>query len=141
MSEARITEEQMVMLVRNALLVAGHEMGVDGDHWPVIKSTIHSIMKDWENLKIERNVQAEMRLHIYDQLDEMDQILVTCSAEVQADTGPKLKQLREIYDAYFDTVDAENLAVDENKIPAHVKRAQAIIMTLEDDDVVVAGRR
>ena len=41
----------MVSLVRNALLVAGHEMGANGDHWPVIKSTIHSIMKDWEDLK------------------------------------------------------------------------------------------
>ena len=75
-----------------------------------------------------------MRAHIYDQLDEMDRILLTCSEEAQADTGPKLKELRNIYDAYFDTVDIKNFSVDEEKIPAHVKRAHAIIMTLEDDD-------
>ena len=65
-------EEQMVHLVRNALLVAGHEMGKDGDHWPVVKSTIHSLMKDWEDLKVERNVHAELKKHVYAQLDEME---------------------------------------------------------------------
>jgi len=44
-------EEQMVHLMRNALLVAGHEMGADGDHWPVVKATIHSLMKDWEDFE------------------------------------------------------------------------------------------
>ena len=128
----RITEDQLVGLVRNALLVAGTEMGEAGDHWPVIKSTIYSIMKDWEDLKIERNVKAEMRTHIYADLDELDRLLRTCSEEAQAHSAPKLKKVREIYDAYFDDVDPANVSIDENDIPVHVKRAQAIIQTLED---------
>ena len=56
-----MTEEKMVTLVRNALLAAGHEMGKNGDHWPVIKSTIEKVMKDWENLKIERDITAELK--------------------------------------------------------------------------------
>ena len=35
-----MTDDQAVNLVRNSLLVAGQEMGHDGDHWPVIKSTV-----------------------------------------------------------------------------------------------------
>jgi hypothetical protein len=131
-TEMHLTEEQMMSLVRNALLVAGHEMGETGDHWPVINSTIHSVMKDWEDLKIERNVHAEMRKHVYEQLDEMDRVLLTCPEDLQADTASKLKGLREIYDAYFEKVHARNLSIEEEDIPAHVKRAQAIIRTLEE---------
>ena len=132
MSEIRITEEQMVSLVRNALLIAGQEMGADGDHWPVVKSTVHSIMKDWEELKVKRNVHAEMRTQIYAQLDDMDRILLTCSAEAQEDSAPKMKEIREIYDAYFEEIDRKNLSVDPEDLPPHVKRAEAIIKTLED---------
>ncbi len=64
MTAQATTETQMVGLVRNALLVAGQEMGADGDHWPVINSTIHSIAKDWENLQIERNVHTELKTHL-----------------------------------------------------------------------------
>lgn len=134
MSAIKINEEQMVKLVRNALLVAGNEMGEEGDHWPVVNSTIHSIMKDWEELKIERNVHAEMRTHLYEQLDRMDEIIVSCPDEVKADAEPKLRKLREIYDAYFSMVAPKDICINEDDMPVHVKRAEAIIMTLENDD-------
>jgi hypothetical protein len=129
-----LTEERVISLVRNALLVAGHEMGATGDHWPVIKSTIHGLMKDWEELKIERNVYAEMREHIYAQLDEMDRALLTYSEEVQAHTGPKLKELREIYDACFEAANDDANILPDEELPVHVKRTREIILTLEGDD-------
>ena len=128
----KFTDAQMVNLVRNALLVAGEELGENGDHWPVIKSTIHSIMKDWEDVQIERNVQAEMKKHLYAQLAEMERLLPTCPPDVQTDAAPKIKELREIYDAYFTPVAQDNY--DESEIPAHIKRARAIIHTMEVDD-------
>ena len=131
MAESTITEEQMVSLVRKALLVAGKEMGEEGDHWPVVKAAIHGIMRDWEYLKIERNVHEELRVHVYAQLDEMDKILLTCPEDVRVDAEPNLKQLREIYDAYFASVDEGKISLSAEDLPAHVKSAQAIIMTLE----------
>jgi hypothetical protein len=130
----KLTEAQMVQLTRNALLVAGQEMGETGDHWPVIKSTIHSIMKDWEQLQIERNVHAELKIQLYEQLREMERILPTCTADVQADAAPKLKELREVYDAYFTDIDEDKLILDDAEVPQHVKRAKAIIETLEAED-------
>ncbi|MDX2028518.1 MAG: hypothetical protein SFW62_07775 [Alphaproteobacteria bacterium] len=133
MAARRMTEAQMVHLVRNALLVAGHEMGEEGDHWPVIKSTIESIMQDFGDLQTELNVHAEMKIHLYAQLEKMEKELVNCSAEVRADAEPKLRELRAVYDAYFAEVRDMDLYLGDDK-PLHVKRAEAIIKTLESDN-------
>lgn len=129
-----LTEARMVDLARNALLVAGTEMGTTGDHWPVINATIHSIMKDWEDLQTERAVHAEMKKHLYAQLDAMDRLLPTCAPEVQAEVAPQLRELRAIYDAFFAEADETKLTFDPADVPMHVKRAQAIIRTLEEED-------
>ena len=97
----QMTEEQKMMFLRNALVVAGQEMGDDGDHWPVIKSTVHAIMKTWEDVKTERNVDNEMKTHLYQQLQIMENGLGDCTADARKAIEPKLKELREVYDAYF----------------------------------------
>lgn len=133
MAARRMTEEQMAHLVRNALLVAGHEMGEEGDHWPVIKSTIQSIMQDFEALQTELNVHAEMKTHLYAQLEKMEKELASCSPEERAIAEPKLRELRAVYDAYFAEVKDMDLYLGDDK-PLHVKRAEAIIKTLEAKD-------
>lgn len=126
-----MTEEQMVGLVRNALLVAGYEMGKTGDHWPVINDTILKIAKDWEESKIQENVDAEMKIHLYEQLGIMENGMVECSPAVRAELTPVLKELREIYDSYFTSLDDSAVApIREEEIPVYVKRAEAIIATL-----------
>lgn len=134
MTAKHMTEAQAVNLVRNALLAAGHEMGKDGDHWPVIKSTIYSIVRDWEELQIERNVDAEMKIHLYEQLEDMERNIDSCPAETRADIAQKLKELREVYDAYFSNVDLKLAHIDAKDLPAHVRRAKVIMDTLEDDN-------
>jgi hypothetical protein len=130
-----LTEAQMVQLTRNALLVAGEEMGAEGDHWPVIDSTMRSLMKDWEALQIERAVNAEMKKHLYAQLEIMENALPGCAPDVQAEIGPQLKELREVYDAYFtDVANEDELVLEDIETPMHVKRAEAIIDTLESDN-------
>ncbi len=130
MDAKTLNEGQMINLVRNALLVAGHEMGEDGDHWPVIKSTIHQIMRDWENVQIERNTDAEMKIHLYQQLAIMERGLPDCAPDVQADLAPRLKELREIYDAYFSAVDEKVEDFSEQESPLYVQRAEAIVTAL-----------
>ncbi|MDP9127543.1 MAG: hypothetical protein M3N08_04685 [Pseudomonadota bacterium] len=134
MPQSTLTDDQMARLVRNALIVAGTEMGTEGDHWPVINATIHSVMKDWENLKIERRVHEEMRNHLYAQLDRMDEIVEASPESVRRDVAPKLKTLREIYDAHFAPTGLAPSALSDEETPAHVRRAQNIIQSMEDDD-------
>jgi hypothetical protein len=133
MTAKAMNEEQMVHLVRNALLVAGQEMG-DGDQWPVVKDTIHRVMKDWEYLKIERNVQSELKKHVYEQLNEMDRIYMTCTEAERAEVLPKLRELREIYDAYFAQPDLNHVSINDEEAPIHIKRAEHLILSLEGDD-------
>ncbi|MDR3450567.1 MAG: hypothetical protein P4M15_12640 [Alphaproteobacteria bacterium] len=126
-----MNEEQMVHLVRNALLVAGQEMG-NGDQWPVVKDTIYKIMKDWEDLKVERAVDVELKAHLYAQLDGMEASLPECSPEAAAQLIPKIKHLREVCDAYFSELNRNAVYADEDDQPEHVKRMRAIIQTLEE---------
>jgi len=136
-----MTESDMKNLVRNALMVAGHEMGEAGDHWPVIKNTIKDVMRDWEQLEIERTVHAEMKRHLYEQLVVMQEILESCKLEVKADVAPRLAELRDVYDAFFEDVKEdvlyladveEELYLAEEETPLHIQRAEAIIDTLEE---------
>lgn len=131
MKSKALSEEQMVHLVRNALLVAGQEMG-NGDQWPVVKDTIYKIMKDWENLKIERAVDAEMKTHLYEQIQEMEKGLEECDPATRADLEPHIKEWREICDAYFADVDENAVIYDEANEPEHIKRMRAIIDTMEE---------
>ena len=125
-----MTEMQLVGLVRNALLVAGTEMGESGDHWPVINDTIHSIAKDWEESRVQENVDAELKIHLYEQLGVMEKGLSDCSPSVQAELSPLLKELREACDAYFEPFDDKSAPIGDDEIPMHIKRAEAIIATL-----------
>jgi hypothetical protein len=129
-----LSDDEMVQLVRNALIVSGNGMGSAGDHWPVIKSTIRSIMKDWENLKIARAVHQEMKRHLHKQLEAMEQVLPECAPEVQANVRPKLKELREVYEAYFSDVNPDMVYIDEGHLPMHVLRAEVILDRLEIQD-------
>ena len=130
MTAKAMNEEQIVYMVRNALLVAGQEMG-DGDQWPVVKDTVYRVVKDWEDLKIERNVRDEMKKHVYTLLDQMDKQLLVSSEEDRRKDAPIIKELREIYDAYFEPLDMSQLSLSDEDTPIHVKRAERLILSLE----------
>ena len=138
----KMSETDMKKLVRNALMIAGQEMGETGEHWPVIKSTIKDVMHDWEQLEIERNVHAEMKTHLYKQLTVMKKILKTCKPEVHANVAPRLAELESVYDAFFEDVkedviyladEDDELYLSQEDTPLHIRRADAIIDTLEEE--------
>ncbi|MFA4993858.1 MAG: hypothetical protein WC521_00940 [Bdellovibrionales bacterium] len=127
-----MSEEKMVFLVRNALLVAGQEMG-RGDEWPVVKDTIYKIIKDWEDLKIERNVDEELKVHLYEQIEKMEAGLAECTPEAREVLEPKIKEWREVCDAFFADIDPKAVVYDKENEPEHIKRMKAILGTMEED--------
>lgn len=127
-------EEKLVERLRNALLVAGQELGAEGDHWPAIQSTIRQLSRDYEEVKIERDVDAELQLHLAEQINLIEKAIVGLPDEARAAIGKDIKELREIYDAYFTPVPQniiEEVAASE-EAPLHVRRAAAILSTLEE---------
>ena len=134
MAAQGMTEGQAVNLVRNALLAAGHEMGEDGDHWPVIKATIQSIMKDYEDWQIEQNVFAEVKKHYRAMIAELENLSKNCPAESKSKVEELVANLLDLHHACFSPVDRKHLYVAREHYVPHVKRAKAIIDTLEEDN-------
>lgn len=94
-------DDRMVHLARNAMLVAGMEMGKDGDHWPVIKANIHAMMRDYEQLKIERAVQEQLREHVGKIIGDYEKLLVTCDDKTKERMTPHVRKMRELHEAMF----------------------------------------
>lgn len=127
-------EEKLVFAARNALIIAGREMGAEGDHWPVIKATVNAIMKDWEELKVLRNVDEELKLHLGVLLEKLEHEVAHCAPEVRAQAAKELAEMQEVYEAYFSEIDKKAFDAAGMEMPPHVLRAEAIIDTLEADN-------
>lgn len=132
MTANHMSEAQAVNLVRNALLAAGVEMGKDGDHWPVIKATATSIMRDYENWCIEKNVFDEAKKHYKDMIMELQALSKNCTPESKPAINSAIAELLELYSACFTEVDVHNITITEEDDAPHIRRAEVIIKTLED---------
>lgn len=138
-----MSEADIKKLMRNTLMVAGQELGADGDHWPVVKQTITDLMRDWEELDMTRAANAEMATHLYSELAKMEAAIADCSPEDRAKAEPLLAELRETYDALFSPVeeilmDLTDEEEDEDEAPTekpiHIRRAEAIIDAMMEED-------
>lgn len=136
-----VVNDHTVHLARNALLVAGLEMGKEGDHWPVIKANIHALMHDYENLKIELAVQEQLREHLGQRLKEFEELLARSDDTFRTAMAPHVNKMREIYDAMFAPVGADSESIqateadeaDEGRY-ASWKSSAAIIRNLKEED-------
>lgn len=126
----------MVHMTRNALLVAGAEIGAEGDHWPVINSTIHDVMKDYVELQTERAVHTELKKHIAVELAEIDRIFPTLTPQQQSETKPYIQELRDVFAAVFSPMDEDALveSLEDVEVPAHIKRAEYLIQSLGEEN-------
>jgi len=132
-----VINDHTIHLARNALLVAGIEMGKEGDHWPVIKANIHALMRDYENLKIEMAVQEQLREHLGQKVKEFEELLERSDDAFRTAMSPHVNKMREIYDAMFSPVAAgseHTLAEEEEGRYTSWKSSAAIIRSLKEED-------
>jgi hypothetical protein len=98
-------------MARNALLSAGHELGEDGPHWPVIKSALASLARSYEALKIEEEVTERLRTHMQEALSNYEMLLDYFKDDVEPAVMKELQafvaELRDIYNARFETIEFE----------------------------------
>lgn len=127
-----LNEMQRVGLLRNALLVAGSEMGDNGDHWPVVNDCIHKIARDWEEHRLQRDADTEMKKQVYIQLSLMDDdITAERDPAIRAELKAKLLELHDLFDAYFCALDDKAaMPLNQDDIPDYIRRAEAIVETL-----------
>jgi len=127
-----ISEEQVIVEAREALLAAGHKMGETGDHWPVINDTISKMMKGWGDYCARKEHDEDMKPRLYEDLRNMEMDVEYCDPAVQPEIRAKLKELRELYDAYYTPLDpAASAPVREEELPDYAKRAVTILEMIE----------
>ncbi len=104
-------------MARNALLSAGHEMGTDGPHWPIIKLALSSLARSYEALKIEEEMTEQLRIHMKEALDNYETLLESFAADLDANVMAELRKfvadLRDIYTARFDDIDDKHELLNE----------------------------
>jgi hypothetical protein len=93
-------------------------------------------MKDLEDLKVERNVFAEVKKYYATMIEELVAIRNGSAEEIKGDMDDTIVELRAIYRACFDEVAEDDLYLSEEEVPEHIHRAAAILETLEEDDNV-----
>jgi hypothetical protein len=84
-----------------------------------------------EELKVEEAVDAEMKTHLYQQLEVMEHDLAKVDPEKRSKVATTLRKLRDVYDAYFTQCDYIPEIAEDFQYPIHVKRAAVILATLE----------
>ncbi len=133
-----VINDQTVNMTRNALLVAGLEMGKEGDHWPVIKANIHALMRDYEKLKIEKAVQEQLKEHLDQIIGDYEALLERSDDEFRNAMAPHVRGMREVYDAMFaptgrTETSYDILAEDEDRRYVPWKSSAVIIKSLTED--------
>jgi hypothetical protein len=100
----------------------------------VINSTIDSLMKDWESVEIEHNVQAELKANFLYTIEELKSIHKDSPDSFKPRIQTAIDQLQEIYDAAFAEADDSKTSIKPKDFPPYIARAEAILKTLEDDN-------
>jgi hypothetical protein len=103
----KVLDTNILHIARNALLVAGQEMGAEGDHWPVIKATVHGIAREYDQLQAERRVSAELKKHIAGALEEYERIVAASPEDLARDLRPIVRDMWDVFHARFDPVDED----------------------------------
>lgn len=137
------SDASLLNMARNALLVAGHEMGSEGDHWPVIKAAVHGLARAYDAMKVEEEVANQLRTHMKAALDEYQALVESYGDDLTAVQKDELEKfiddMRDIYSARFDTPANDNPIAQllrmahgtEGMVP--FERAAMLIRTLDQE--------
>ena len=134
MTAKAMSEDQMVHLLRNALLVAGHEMSDNGDQMPVVNATIHDLTRNWEDTKAKRNALDEVKKYYETMIEDLVAIRNRSALEVRGEMDDTIIELRTIYRACFDEIAHDDIYLSDENMPEHLQRAAAILDTLGEEN-------
>jgi hypothetical protein len=114
-----MNDETLLRTVKNGLMIAGHEMGPVGDHWPAIQAIIRGCEEDLYTIQANEAVVGELEFHIADALRKIEEVLPEVAPENRKYVSQFVKQMWEEYYAIMEPVDAKlepkiNEAFDEN---------------------------
>ncbi|MBI3419646.1 MAG: hypothetical protein HY053_05900 [Proteobacteria bacterium] len=98
-------DETLLKTMKNGLMIAGHEMGPVGDHWPALNSISQGLDEEFKRYHCDQAVVGEMEFHLAQAFHELEEIAAVSSAEDQAKIKDILKEMWERYYAVLEPVD------------------------------------
>src|SRR5262245_37553194 len=91
-------DETLLKTMKNGLMIAGHEMGPVGDHWPALNAISAGLEDEFEEMERDRAVIGEMEFHFAEIIREVEEIAGKLSPEGKAIL---LEAAKELWDDYY----------------------------------------
>ena len=100
-------DETLLRTLKNGLMIAGHEMGPVGDHWPAIQAINKGLDEEFFQMDTESAVLGELEFHLADTFHKIEEVAKNASPEDRKILMQYVKQKWDEYYAVFEPVDAK----------------------------------
>ncbi|NDE90313.1 MAG: hypothetical protein EB059_04130 [Alphaproteobacteria bacterium] len=110
-------DETLLQTVKNGLMVAGHEMGPVGDHWPAIHAISKGLEKEFAECDRDQAVVGELEFHIATIFRDLEEAAEQCSPKEKKEIQKMMKGLWDHYYAIFESVEAKHEPSLEDLLP------------------------
>lgn len=98
-------DQTLLQTVQNSLMIAGHEMGPVGDHWPAIHALARGVKKELEEIQRDEAVVGELEFYLAEAFREVEEVAEeTCTPEQLAYVKGHMKALWDHYYAALEPI-------------------------------------
>lgn len=112
-------DETLLRTLKNGVMIAGHEMGPVGDHWPAIHAISKGLDEEFFQAETDEAVLGELEFHLADTLQRLEEVAQNASPSDRRIIMNYVKNKWDEYYAVFEPID--------KKFQPHV------------DDIVIEG--
>jgi hypothetical protein len=110
-------DETLLRTVKNGLVIAGHEMGPVGDHWPAIHAISKGLDQEFFKKQTDEAVLGELEFHYADILHEYEEIANSAPPQDKKIIMEFVKQKWEEYYAVLEPIDPKFQPKAEDLMP------------------------
>jgi hypothetical protein len=131
-----MNDETLLKTVKNSLMIAGHEMGPVGDHWPAVNAVIRGVDKEFVQYERDQAVLGELEFHIASAIRQVEEAAEKVSEDKKKEMLSFAENMWQRYYAIFEPVDSahepspEDLLGDDVSCIKNIRAAQNIIRGL-----------
>ncbi len=98
-------DDTLLKTLKNGVMIAGHEMGPVGDHWPAIQAISKGLDKEFEEHSCDQAVVGEIEFHLAHMLRELEDIATLCEPKEKKEIQKIADDLWQKYYAIFEPID------------------------------------
>ncbi|MBY0428499.1 MAG: hypothetical protein K2Q32_04690 [Alphaproteobacteria bacterium] len=107
-------DDTLLRTVKNGLIIAGHEMGPVGDHWPAIHAITKGVEEEFFKMQTDEAVVGELEFRYANILHQYEEIADKSSPEDKKIIMEFVKQKWEEYYAILEPIDKKHIPKTED---------------------------